>query len=100
MGEYCPFIASCPFYQNYIEQTKSKRVDVIMERIPLPLYPADIRFYNCLPLIKLRKDMFLVQDDKKIKIGNKLRGKLRKPKERNFSCSHITLLNRLRSLGK
>lgn len=84
MAQYCPYTETCPFYQNWVEQTKDRRVDVIVtER------KGENIHHDCLTLISL--------DDPEtgIPMGEKLESRLSDPGSSHFLCSHITLLNLL-----
>ena len=82
MAEFCPYIATCPFYKNWVEQTKDRRVDVIVTE-----GAERSSSYDCLTLIAL--------DDPEtgIQMSEELKSRLSNPKQLN--CSHITLLNLL-----
>ena len=79
MTEYCPYHVGCPFYQNWVEQTNDKRVDIIIGEF------GAYSKYKCLTL------MALDDSETGIEIGEDLRNKLSDSKK--IGCSHITLLN-------
>ena len=84
MAQYCPHIAICPFYQSWTEKTKDKRVDVIFNgKIDGRVY------YDCLTLAVLS------DFETGTPMTDELKNKLSDPKQREFECSHITLLNYL-----
>ncbi len=87
MAEYCPHISTCPFYQNWAEQTNPKRVDVIIGE----KRGTDVH-YDCIALIALNDS-----ETGKILISATLKSKLSNPNQRKFDCSNITLLNKLES---
>ena len=89
MAEYCPHAHACPFYQNWAEQTGSKRINIILTKKELLAFSGMISNYYCLALVSL--------NDKEtgLQMGNSLKGQLLNPNEKEFRCSHITLLNRL-----
>ena len=87
MPEYCPFTSTCPFYQNWVELTDWKGVEVITVKDG-----EIITIYDCLALI------YLNATHGKIKIGDSLKKKLSDPNAKEFRCSHITLLNKLTQL--
>ncbi|MBM3228733.1 hypothetical protein FJZ20_02530 [Candidatus Pacearchaeota archaeon] len=84
MAQYCPHVTTCPFYQSWTEKTKDKRVDVIFngER-------GGRAYYDCLALAVLS------DFETGTPMTDELKNKLSDPKQREFKCSHITLLNRL-----
>jgi len=82
MAEYCPHHATCPFYQNWVEQTGDRRTDVIVDgSVP------GLLLYNCLTLIKGN-----ISDELKSRVSN--------PHQRNFDCSYIALLNHTLNLER
>ena len=83
MAEYCPHHYTCPFYQNWVEQTKDKRVDVIVK---------ESEKYDCLTLIAL--DDF----ETGIQMTEELSKKLSALTLSRFDCSHLTILNSLKNL--
>ena len=82
MAQYCPYAEKCPFHQNWAEQTKDRRLDVIVTE-------GEGSYYDCLALIAL--------DDPEtgIAMSDDLKYSLADPKMRG--CSHITLLNLLKN---
>lgn len=82
MAQYCPYTETCPFYQNWVEQTKDRRVDVIVTE-----WKGENIHYDCLTLIAL--------DDPETGIPMSEKLKERLSNSEDIKCSHITLLNLL-----
>ena len=85
--EYCPHVSSCPFYKNWTDLTRDKRIDVIVHG-----YTKSETPYNCLTL--------MVLDDTTnmgIPMRAELKERLSKPENTNQRSSHITSLNLLES---
>ena len=91
MTQYCPHTTTCPFYQNWEEQTKDRRIDVIIEFIG---GEGKSFYYDCRPLMALKDSAT------GIPIIDRLRDTLPDSKGEKFGCSHITLLNLFTKLDK
>ena len=89
MTYLCPYTQICPIYQNWTEQTKDKRVDVIVSKED----QGDIS-YDCLALISI----FDHPTEGGIPIGQEL--KIRLHGQEEIGCSHLTLLNSFNGLLK
>ncbi len=87
---YCPHIETCPFYQNWKEE-QDERIEVIMGDEKEGDFPYECIILTCLNNPERREPF---------PINNKLEKRLINSKQRNFECSHITLLNYLSKLGK
>ena len=86
MTQYCPHTATCPFYQNWKEQTPSDKIDIIFtER------EEENPCYDCLALITLNEGVISMKDE--------LKSRLLHP-ERPATCYYIKSLNLLAKLDK
>jgi hypothetical protein len=83
MTQYCPYTETCAFYPEWEKRTKKYgRKDVIVIKEDSV---GAVEYYNCLPLMDLcDSEMGIPMIDE----------------QRNFTCSHLTLLNLLSKLNK
>ena len=88
MAQYCPHTGSCPFYKNWVEQTKDRRMDVIT--LGIVDTAKGILSYDCLTLIAIK------YPKTGIPIGERLKERVLDIE--TADCSHLTLLNRLNTL--
>jgi len=82
MAEICPYTENCIIYRNWAEQTKDRRIDIIIH------LPSN---YNCLAKTALEDPT----SEGGILVNKEIEKRLTNI---DSPCSHITLLNLLKSI--